>query len=98
VPVVVALRNDALKEHHWTQIEEVIHQEIDRGENFTLGYLLELHVNEYREQIETVSTAATQEGVLEEMLAKVEGAWKNLEFTVNMYKEQKVLSLPSPFP
>ena len=23
------------------------------------------------------------------MLAKVEGAWKNLEFTVNMYKEQK---------
>ena len=89
VPVVVALRNDALKEHHWTQIEEVIHQEIDRGENFTLGYLLELHVNEYREQIETVSTAATQEGVLEEMLAKVEGAWKNLEFTVNMYKEQK---------
>ena len=89
VPVVVALRNEALKEHHWALIEEAIHVEIDRGENFTLGYLLQLHVNEYREQIETVSTAATQEGVLEEMLAKVEGAWKNLEFTVNMYKEQK---------
>jgi hypothetical protein len=28
-------------------------------------------VSEYREQIETISTAATQEGVLEEMLAKV---------------------------
>ena len=89
VPVVVAQRNEALKEHHWVLIEEAIHVEIDRGENFTLGYLLQLHVNEYREQIETVSTAATQEGVLEEMLAKVEGAWKNLEFTVNMYKEQK---------
>ena len=45
------------------------------------------------------------------MLAKVEGAWKNLEFTVNMYKEQKVRTLtlalaltgtvtltPSPYP
>jgi len=89
VPVVVALRNDALKEHHWAQIEEAIHTEMDRGENFTLGYLLELHVDEYREQIETISTAATQENVLEEMLAKVEGMWKSLEFTVNMYKEQK---------
>ena len=89
VPVVVALRNGALKEHHWAQIEEVIHAEIDRGDNFTLGYLLELQVNEHREAIETVSTAATQEGVLEEMLAKVDGAWKQLEFTVNLYKEQK---------
>ena len=89
VPVVVALRNGALKEHHWAQIEEAIHAEIDRGDNFTLGYLLELQVNEHREAIETVSTAATQEGVLEEMLAKVDGAWKQLEFTVNLYKEQK---------
>ena len=89
VPVVVALRNGALKEHHWAQIEEAIHAEIDRGDNFTLGYLLELQVNEHKEATETVSTAATQEGVLEEMLAKVDGAWKQLEFTVNLYKEQK---------
>ena len=43
-PVVVALRNEALKPHHWEQIEVAINSTIDRGDNFTLGYLLELKV------------------------------------------------------
>ena len=89
VPVVVALRNESLKEHHWGQIEQSIHSEIVRDENFTLGYLLDLRVNEYKEEIETVSTAATQESVLEGMLGKVEGMWKSLEFSVNPYKDFK---------
>ena len=88
-PVVVALRNAALKAHHWEQIETAIHTTIDRGDGFNLGYLLELKVNEYREEIETISTAATQENVLEEMLAKVENAWRDNEFVVNSYKESK---------
>ena len=75
VPVVVAMRNEALKEHHWAQIETAIHADIERGENFTLDYLLALKVNDYKEEIEAVSTAATQEAVLEGMLAKVEGLW-----------------------
>lgn len=70
VPVVVALRNEALKEHHWKQIADAIDRTIERDEGFTLGHLLELRVNEYKEQIETISTSATQESVLEQMLAK----------------------------
>ena len=89
VPVVVALRNEALRQHHWEQIELAIHSDIDRGDAFTLGYLLELRVQEYKEQIEAISTAATQEQVLEDLLSKVEGAWKTLEFAVNPYKDQK---------
>ena len=88
-PVVVALRNESLKPHHWEQIEAAIHTSIDRGDNFNLGYLLDLKVDQYKEEIETISTAATQENVLEEMLAKVENAWKDNEFAINMYKEQK---------
>ncbi|KAL3909338.1 MAG: hypothetical protein SGPRY_009465, partial [Prymnesium sp.] len=60
VPVVVALRNEALKEHHWKQIADAIDRTIERDEGFTLGHLLELRVNEYKEQIETISTSATQ--------------------------------------
>ena len=89
VPVVVSMRNEALKEHHWKQIEEAIGSAIERGEGFTLGYLLELRVSEFKDAIEAVSTAATQEKILEELLAKVEGMWKSLEFAVNSYKEQK---------
>jgi len=39
--------------------------------------------------IEGISTAATQEKILEELLAKVEGLWKGLELVVHVYKEQK---------
>ena len=46
-------------------------------------------MNDYKENIETISVAATQEHVLEEMLGKVEAAWKHLEFIVNPYKEFK---------
>ena len=46
-------------------------------------------MQEYKEQIEAISTAATQEQVLEDLLSKVEGAWKTLEFAVNPYKDQK---------
>jgi dynein heavy chain len=89
-PVVVALRNTALQPRHWENIEMAIHTPIDRTEGvFSLGYLLDLKVNEFKDEIEGISVAATQEAVLEEMLAKVENAWKTLEFGLNMYKEQK---------
>lgn len=71
VPVVIALRNEALKDHHWKQIADAIDHPIERDEAFTLGYLLELRVNEFKDEVETISTAATQEAILEQMLAKV---------------------------
>jgi dynein heavy chain len=89
VPVIDALRNPALRERHWNQIEDTIHSKVERGEGFTLGYLLELSVKEYRGEIEQIAVRATQESILEEMLVKVKGQWQDAEFVVNAYKESK---------
>ena len=42
-----------------------------------------------REDIQRVSTEATQEGVLEEMLAKVKTTWSTAEFLLNNFKDSK---------
>ena len=91
VPVVTDLRNPALKLRHWDKIEAIVGKPIDR-ENpdlFTLNTLLDLHVQLYKEQIMVVSTEATQEGMLEEMLLKVTETWADTEFVMNPYKDQK---------
>lgn len=89
LPVVQALRNQNLKSRHWDKIQEAIGAEIVRDDNFTLGYLLDLKVMDFKDAIVQVSTEATQEAALEEMLHKVQGKWTATEFTVLNYKESK---------
>eukprot|EP00741_Cyanophora_paradoxa_P000409 tig00000404_g400.t1 len=89
VPVVYALRNPALKERHWGKIEGTIGAPIVRDDKFTLGYLMNLKVMDFKEAIEQVSTEATNEAVLEEMLAKVKNAWNSQEFVPMPYKDFK---------
>ena len=50
--------------------------------------LQKLRMND-REDIQRVSTEATQEGVLEEMLAKVKATWSTAEFQLNNFKDAK---------
>ncbi|GFR44385.1 hypothetical protein Agub_g5605 [Astrephomene gubernaculifera] len=89
LPVVSALRNRALKERHWSKIFETIGQQIPRDNTFTLQVLLDAKVQVWKDAISTISTEATQEMALEELLAKVSNKWVDLEFNVIPYKESK---------
>ncbi|EFJ52606.1 dynein heavy chain 7 [Volvox carteri f. nagariensis] len=71
LPVVSALRNRALKERHWNKIFETIGQQIVRDNSFTLQVLLDAKVQVWKDSISTISTEATQEMALEELLAKI---------------------------
>jgi dynein heavy chain len=51
--------------------------------------LLDAKVQTWREAIAAISTEATQEMALEELLAKVSNKWTDLEFNVMPYKESK---------
>ncbi|KAJ9531588.1 hypothetical protein QJQ45_014947, partial [Haematococcus lacustris] len=88
-PVVQALRNRALKERHWSKVFEAIGQVLNRDVGFTLQTLLGVNVIEHKEAIQQISTEATQELALEELLAKVQARWGDVEFTVIPYKELK---------
>ncbi|CAK8985673.1 unnamed protein product [Durusdinium trenchii] len=90
LPVVVALRNKALKPRHWEVITSMIGQELDlEDEEFTLGGLLAMGVDQHMEAIMDVSGKATAEQGLEEMLDKVKKTWEDLELVINPYKDSK---------
>eukprot|EP00928_Gymnodinium_smaydae_P068046 TRINITY_DN5109_c0_g4_i2.p1 TRINITY_DN5109_c0_g4~~TRINITY_DN5109_c0_g4_i2.p1 ORF type:complete len:3873 (+),score=1233.23 TRINITY_DN5109_c0_g4_i2:1305-11621(+) len=88
LPVVQALRNKALKPRHWEAIIGMIGQELDlEDEEFTLGKLLEMGVDQHMESIQEISGKATAELALEEMLEKVRKTWEDMELIVNTYKD-----------
>eukprot|EP00898_Chlorokybus_atmophyticus_P006606 jgi/Chlat1/6947/Chrsp52S06617 len=89
VPAIQALRNKALKQRHWDKIEAAVGAALVRDEKFTLGTLLELKVTQHKDEIAGVSTEATQEAALEEMLARVVARWAGIELTVVPYKDAK---------
>lgn len=92
-PMLVALSSSALKERHWLKIEGIVGKPLPRqdGERdkFTLEHLLQLNVEQYKDQIVTVSTEAAQEAALEEMLAKVNSRWAEIDFVCVPYKDSK---------
>jgi len=90
LPVVIALRNKALRPRHWEVIVGLIGQELDLAdEEFTLGKLLEMGVDQHMEAIQEVSGKATAELALEEMLEKVKKTWEDQELIVSPYKDSK---------
>ena len=50
---------------------------------------MEANIDQHAEEIQVVSVAASQESVLEGMLAKIATIWKTTEFEIKNYKEQK---------
>lgn len=92
LPVVVALRSKALQKRHWDEIYTMIGQELDlEDEEFTLGKLLAMGVDQYMENIQEVSTRASAESALEEMLTKVKNTFEDLPLKLKQYKEAYIL-------
>ena len=61
-PIVVALRNDNLKEHHWKEIKDLINADFNIADpEFTLQSLIDLNAVQFQEDITAISTQASQE-------------------------------------
>ncbi|KAJ3192063.1 Dynein heavy chain 6, axonemal [Irineochytrium annulatum] len=86
---IVDLRNPALKPRHWEKIQDALGKSLIRDETFTLGKLMELRVFDFKEEIGNVSSQASSEAALEEMLGKVVKIWTEAEFAVINYRDSK---------
>ena len=89
IPVVFALRNKNLKPHHLEEILKIIGKEFVIDDEFTLNKLMEMEVHKKVEEIQEISTQATQEAILENNFEEVELKWKKTEFTVINYKSDE---------
>jgi len=89
LPVINALLNTSMKQRHWDKVAALIGVPIVRDDFFTLQKILDLKAPAHGEAIGLVSTEATQEQALEEMLHKVVAKWADVCFQVVPYKESK---------
>jgi dynein heavy chain len=92
VPIVSCLRDEALKQRHWDEINNILNgQEIDpESEEFTLRSLIDMNLSEEScQEIAEISLKAKKEAELEEVFLKVKEDWKSVRFDVNPYKDSK---------
>lgn len=92
MPVVSALRNKNLKESHWKDIKELV-PGIENIEELSLKELLELNVGKFVQQIQEISTQASQEAVLDREFDHLNKNWVSLEFSVVPYKSERTKDL-----
>jgi dynein heavy chain len=97
MPIVKALRNEYLGETHWAQIKGLIKKDFDINQpDFTLDSLIALDVNQFQEEITSISTQATQEFRLRQQLQEIDDVYKktNFEITFNEKVECNILGSP----
>ena len=91
MPIVTALRNDKLEEHHWAQIKALIKKDIDVSQSdFSLKSLIDMDVNQYQEDIVVISTQATQEANLKIQIGELEAIWKTTQFLIEIDEKTEV--------
>nr|CAH7756356.1 unnamed protein product [Callosobruchus chinensis] len=89
LPVVIYLRNPAMKNRHWLKVENLLNHKFKPDEVITLELLENLNVFSYPNELMDISGQASSEAGLEALLKKVEEAWKTLEFIVLPHKDAK---------
>ena len=94
MPVVVDLRSPALQPRHWEQIKEVLGKDIDTTDNsFTLRSLIEMKVNDKKDEISDIALKAKKEQELERQLTEIVKTWDSVEFQLNTTKDSDVSTL-----
>ncbi|KAK8845027.1 hypothetical protein M9Y10_021203 [Tritrichomonas musculus] len=88
LPVVEDLKNPALQQTHIDQIELLLGSKIF-GTGFTFRQLFDLHAFNYVDHIHMISTQASNEQKLNDMILKVKTDVEALQFTTSIFKGLK---------
>ena len=77
-----------LKPYHWNQIKETLNVEFPmENKEFNLGTLIGLNVARFQEEIEDISTTASNEANLADEIQKISDIWAKQEFNIKLHKE-----------
>lgn len=87
MPIVTTLGNPGMKKRHWEQISEIVGFSIKVDADLTLGKILNMNLDVYVEQFESISEGASKESTLEKSIDKMHKDWVEMVFTVNPYKD-----------
>jgi dynein heavy chain, axonemal len=88
LPLVVSLKNDAMKQRHWQKLMDVTGVSFDVTlKSLTLSNIFEMELYRYSANIEEIINEAVQENKIENELLKIEAAWRNNSLSLVKYKK-----------
>ena len=87
MPLVIDLRNPALRQRHWDQLMEQVGRKFDPfSDSFTLDSVVQLGLSQHSEFIMELSTNSTKELAIENSIDGIAQAWETLELDMVEYK------------
>ncbi|XP_066933177.1 dynein axonemal heavy chain 2-like [Clytia hemisphaerica] len=89
MPLIQDLKNEAMRERHWSEIKSSIQKAFDHESNaFTLEQIIGLGLDQFAEQISEISAAASKELSIEQVLKEIAEVWKTLNLDIAPYKDR----------
>jgi dynein heavy chain len=88
IPLITALKNDAMKPRHWSKLMETTGVAFDMNPQvFTLRNLFAMELSNFSEDVDEIVQEAMQERKIEEELHKIEDEWKETDFQLMKYRK-----------
>jgi dynein heavy chain len=97
MPLIMDLRNEAMRERHWQSLMEEVGKTFDpHADDFTLERVLELGLEHHQDAIAALSAAAGKELAIEEAITRIDAQWETLTLDLADYKSDylKLRSVP----
>ncbi|XP_068620608.1 LOW QUALITY PROTEIN: dynein axonemal heavy chain 10 [Battus philenor] len=86
VPLMVSLKNEAMRERHWKELMLKTGQDFDMSpERFTLENMFAMELHKYQDVAEEIVNHAIKELAIERGVKDVQEAWANIMFSVSRH-------------
>lgn len=96
LPLIADLKNTALRPRHWTTVKTIMNVDFDENsEEFKLEAIIDMKMQDYAEQINEISNAATMELQIETGLKNIGDTWAVLQIEIVPYKESGMYRIKS---
>jgi dynein heavy chain len=87
IPIVLDLKNNSFRERHWAQLTDLIGKPFKPSDDsISLQTMIEYGLEQYAEQIASISTSATKELSIEQGLHSIEMSWAGVDLDIVPYK------------
>ena len=88
LPLIMNLRNEAMRTRHWDQLMDEIGKVFDpKAEDFTLEKVFDLGLAAHGDFIGELSDSANKELAIEEALKGIDTVWKEIDIDMVEYKD-----------
>ncbi|KAI4461456.1 dynein heavy chain [Holotrichia oblita] len=96
LPLISDLKNSAMRKRHWDRVRTAIGQNFDENSpEFNLEAIIAMNMQEYAEDINEISNAATMELAIEKGITVIAEIWKTMAIEVVPYKDKGVYRIKS---